>query len=137
VSDYHEANNFQRGYAGITNTATYGIGVFCPLTQPSDDSWWHSRRVTETRVYYSSPNGSTPLPGCYFASKNYGAAMFPLEYYGSNEFVAGGTGDVVQPTTTMTIGKEVSMGVWCNVQPGQTLKGVTARLSETHISGGQ
>jgi hypothetical protein len=39
VDDYHEANNVQRGYAGITNTAAYGIGVFCPLTQPSGDSW--------------------------------------------------------------------------------------------------
>ena len=58
VSDYHEANNLWRGYAGITNNASYGIGVFCPITQPSDDSYYHVRRVEETTVYYSG--GSFP-----------------------------------------------------------------------------
>ena len=44
---------------------------------------------------------------------------------------------MVQPQATLTVGTDLSLGVWCTIQPGQTIKGVTARLSETHISGGQ
>ena len=42
----------------------------------------------------------------------------------------------MRQSPSATVGKDLSLGVWCNVQAGETLKGVTSLLSETHISGG-
>lgn len=138
VGDYHEANNFHRGPTGITNDATYGSGVFCPITQPSDDSFYHDRQIEQATVHYASPNGNTPIPSCSIQALSYSGSFFPLQFTGSGEFTSDGSNTVVQPGfTAVHVGKDVSLGVWCNVQAGQTIKGVTARLSETTISGGQ
>ena len=141
VGDYHEANNFQRGYVGIKNAASYSIGVFCPITQPSDDSGFHDRLIFDAKVHYSSPTANTPIPTCQLRARSWGGNLFPLQGYDSSLFTAGSgadAGTVVQPQQQngLAVHKDLSMGIWCGVQPGQTIKGVTARLSQTEINGG-
>jgi hypothetical protein len=137
VADYNEADHVQRSYAGITNTASYGFGVFCPLTQPADDSWFHQRTMDETRVYYRNPNGGTPAnPSCVISARSH-TTLYVLQDLGSNDLVPQtGTDYVQQPTNAFPVGLDVTVGVWCDLWPGQTLKGVTSRMSLTAISGG-
>src|SRR4029079_12595920 len=108
--DYNEADHVQRSYAGITNTASYGFGVFCPLTQPADDSWFHQRTMDETRVYYRSPNGVTPAnPSCVISARSH-TTLYVLQDLGSNDLVPQtGTDYVQQPTNAFPVGLDVTV----------------------------
>jgi hypothetical protein len=138
ATDRYEADMVTREYQGIKNTASYRHLVFCPITPPADDSWWHQRKVEKARVYYKNSNGaSSPAPECFLEWRQHSASLYSLVDAWSNNFVLQqGTDYVEQPTSTISIGVDVALGVGCFIEPNQTIKGVTARLSLTRITNG-
>jgi hypothetical protein len=97
--------------------------------------------IFDAKVHYASPTANTPIPNCQLRARSWGGNLFPLQGYNSSLFTAGSgadAGTVVQPQQLngLPVLKDLSMGIWCGVQPGQTIKGVTARLSQTAINGG-
>jgi hypothetical protein len=129
----------QRTLSGAKNAGSGYFNVFCPITQPANDSWWHERLIRQTRVYYKNDIGVSGAPLCGLVWYRHTQFSFvTLETDGSNTFTMDGPGFVEQefPQNDLTLGKDVAVGVWCQIGPGQTIRGVTALMSLTTISGG-
>lgn len=134
-------SGWQRTASGMLNNNAGASRVFCPLTPPADDSAESNRATTQPVVYFSGGSSS------YNCVTNGTCPQCKLRWWRRNSVTAqessvftavssGGTlGSYILGGGT-NLGKEIAVGISCNVPRGVTISGVQAGMSTSGISGG-
>jgi hypothetical protein len=141
-----DAPYIRRSLDGIAavSSATFGPGVFCPITPPADDSYEHHRATSQTRVYYKGGSTSSDCvqnrtcPECYLEwwdrdGNLYQSAQFVVSPFQGYVMQATDPGGASNPAN---MGTDVQAGMLCWLPPGVTLNGINAVMSLTRVSGG-
>ncbi len=135
----------ERSETGITNTDTTPRWITCPISPPADDSAEHNdRNITALKVFYAgtaAPNcqQNQTCPDCVLVWRDRasGNAVFTSNQFPwKNDQYTPGYLRLPGPTEAaqINLAQEDSIVVRCLVPAGQTLKGITAKLSVTAVS---
>lgn len=117
----------RRSVLGITNEGEEEYSVHCPITQPADDSYEHSRKIYSMEVAYTGR-----MPGCRIES---------FDERGNLRRSPTLVPDTLWPNTlalpdAFETGTEKSLALRCELPPRSTIEGYVSSLSVTRKSGG-
>lgn len=140
-------DNLVRSELGAKNVGTGYVSVVCPISPPADDTNEVPQRLIQHAVaWYKSSPGGTEVPICQLHSsmRAYGDPLNTLtEAVVSSPFTP--VGDKSVELYNFSVGTapdgsskvDIALTINCELPPGYTLQGVTARIGIPPVSGGQ
>jgi hypothetical protein len=135
----NDNNEVSRGHSGLVNSNAGYSSVYCPLTLPADDTNEAVTTLNEVLVDYQT-SVFNQFPICQVTWRDrfgYGSSSGDgrADEYWSNAF---NHSDFTSYVYLYNVNMRLPVGaaVYCDLPPGMTLKGVTAKVGVAPVSGG-
>jgi hypothetical protein len=152
-SVFYPNRMIDRNMNGMINNETFADiddFVSCPLPPPADDSYDHNRGVWSTRVFLKPNTGSVgcvdagTCPKCLLIWRNkldpthrFQSAYFQFATDSSgNRYLEQQDPAVAGGDDPIHMGRDININVQCQLPAGASIRGITAVMSKTAVSGG-